>query len=46
MTDLSAVDLPPQGALARLLRRKLALFGLAIILLVVGGAVFAPWLAP
>lgn len=45
MTDLSAVDLPSQGALARLLRRKLALFGLAIILLVVGGAVFAPWLA-
>ncbi|QHQ33843.1 ABC transporter permease [Algicella marina] len=30
----------------RLLRRKLALFGLAIILLVVGGAVFAPWVAP
>ncbi len=30
----------------RLLRRKLALFGLVIIALVVFGAVFAPWLAP
>ncbi|MBN9675718.1 ABC transporter permease [Salipiger bermudensis] len=28
------------------MRRKLALFGLAIIALVVGGAVFAPWIAP
>ncbi|MES2335204.1 MAG: ABC transporter permease [Pseudomonadota bacterium] len=46
MTDLSAVEVPQQGAFARLMRRKLALFGLAIILLVVGGAVFAPWLAP
>ena len=46
MTDLSASDAPPQGALARLLRRKLALFGLAIILIVVAGAVFAPWIAP
>jgi peptide/nickel transport system permease protein len=46
MTDLSAAEAPPQGALARLLRRKMALFGLAIIALVVAGAVFAPWLAP
>ena len=46
MTDLSAADAPPQGALSRLLRRKLALFGLAIISLVVAGAVFAPWIAP
>lgn len=46
MTDLSAAEAPPQGALARLLRRKLALFGLAIILLVIVGAVFAPWIAP
>jgi peptide/nickel transport system permease protein len=46
MTDLSAVDAPSQGALARLLRRRMAVFGLAIIALVVGGAVFAPWLAP
>jgi peptide/nickel transport system permease protein len=46
MTDLSAVDAPAQGALARLLRRKMALFGLLVIALVVAGAVFAPWLAP
>ena len=46
MTDLSAAEAPPQGALARLLRRKMALFGLAIIALVVAGAIFAPWLAP
>ncbi len=46
MTDPSVVDTRPRGALARLLRRKLALFGLAIIVLVVAGAVFAPWIAP
>lgn len=46
MTDLSAGEAAPQGALARLLQRKMALFGLAIIVLVVGGAVFAPWIAP
>lgn len=46
MTDLSVAEPAAQGALARLLRRKLALFGLAIILLVVIGAVFAPWIAP
>jgi peptide/nickel transport system permease protein len=46
MTDLSAAEGPPQGALARLLRRKMALLGLVIIALVVAGAVFAPWLAP
>jgi peptide/nickel transport system permease protein len=46
MTDLSAADAPPLGALARLLRRKMALFGLLIIALVVLGAVLAPWLAP
>jgi len=45
MTDLSAGEAAP-GALARLLRRKMALFGLAIIVLVVAGAVFAPWIAP
>lgn len=37
---------PPASALRRLLRRKLALFGLAIITLVVGGAALAPWIAP
>ena len=36
----------PASALRRLLRRKLALFGLAIITLVVGGAALAPWIAP
>ncbi|MDP4033706.1 MAG: ABC transporter permease [Pseudorhodobacter sp.] len=30
----------------RLLQRKLAVFGLGLITLVVGGAVFAPWIAP
>ncbi|HQU69258.1 MAG TPA: ABC transporter permease [Albidovulum sp.] len=33
------------GALARLLRRPLALLGLALIALVVGAAIAAPWLA-
>ncbi|MBL9072326.1 ABC transporter permease [Tabrizicola sp.] len=46
MTDLSAGEAAAPGALARLLRRKMALFGLAIIVLVVAGAVFAPWIAP
>lgn len=46
MTDISADETPPQGALSRLLRRKLALFGFLIIALVVFGAVFAPWVAP
>jgi peptide/nickel transport system permease protein len=46
MTDLSAADAPPQGALARLMQRKIALFGLLIIALVVAGALFAPWIAP
>jgi peptide/nickel transport system permease protein len=32
--------------LRQLLRRKLALFGLAIILVIVGAAVFAPWIVP
>ncbi len=36
----------PASALARLLRRKLAVFGLVLIALVVGGAAFAAWLAP
>lgn len=46
MTDLGAADVTPPGALARLLRRKMALFGLAIIAVVVAGAVFARWVAP
>ena len=46
MTDISADSATPKGAFARLMRRKLAVFGLVLIALVVGGAVFAPWLAP
>lgn len=46
MTDLSAAEAPAQGAFARLMRRKMAVFGLVIIALVVAGAVFAPWIAP
>ncbi len=46
MTDISAASATPKGAFARLMRRKLAVFGLVLIALVVGGAVFAPWLAP
>lgn len=37
---------PAASTLRRLIRRKLALVGLAIIALVVGGAVFAPLIAP
>ena len=36
----------PAGALARLMRRKLALFGMALIALVAAGAAFAPLIAP
>ncbi len=47
MTDIAVPDraLPP-GPLARLMRRKLAVFGLLLIALVVGGAIFAPLIAP
>ena len=40
MTDLSAAEAPSQGALARLMRRKMAVVGLVIIALVVAGAVW------
>ena len=48
MTSLSAdkPSLRPRGALARLLDRKLAVFGLVLIALVVGGALAAPLIAP
>ncbi len=36
----------PAGVLTRILRRKLALFGLVVIAVVTAGAVFAPWIAP
>ena len=48
MTSLSAdkPSLRTRGALARLLDRKLAVFGLVLIALVVGGALAAPLIAP
>ena len=48
MTDITTQTAPParteRGALGRLLRRPLALLGLALILLIVGSAIAAPWL--
>lgn len=46
MADATAIAPRPVTALRRLLRRRLALLGLAVILLAVLGAVFAPWIAP
>ena len=46
MTDASTADTRPKGALARLLQRKLALFGLVLIAVITGSALLAPWLAP
>ncbi len=48
MTDHGADNslMQLQGALHRLLQRKLAVFGLVLIALVVGGAALAPLLAP
>jgi peptide/nickel transport system permease protein len=46
MTDASAADLRPKGAITRLLQRKLALFGLVLIAAITGSALLAPWLAP
>lgn len=46
LTQNPTASTAPSGVLRRLVRRKLALFGLALIALVVGGAVFAPWIAP
>lgn len=47
MADTTAeIDPRPQSAFRRLLQRKLALFGMVLILIVVAGAVFAPWIAP
>ena len=46
MTDASAADSRPKGALARLLQRKLALFGLVLIAGITGSALLAPWIAP
>jgi peptide/nickel transport system permease protein len=48
MTDATLAEGPtlPQSALRRLLRRKLAILGMAIIAMVTLGAIFAPWIAP
>jgi peptide/nickel transport system permease protein len=46
MTGASAADTRPKGALARLLQRKLALFGLGLIAAMMGSALLAPWIAP
>ncbi|RBP88641.1 peptide/nickel transport system permease protein [Rhodobacter sp. 140A] len=48
MTDVTSAEAVPQplGALRRLLQRKLALIGLALIVVVTAGAIFAPWIAP
>ncbi|NNU82040.1 ABC transporter permease [Halovulum dunhuangense] len=44
MSDTSFPETRPQGALARLARRKLAVLGLVLIGLAVGCAIFAPFL--
>jgi peptide/nickel transport system permease protein len=36
----------PQTVLRRLVHRRLAVFGFVLIMIVVSGAVFAPWIAP
>lgn len=47
MSDATVTEVPrPAGVLRRLMRRRLAVLGMAIIALVVLGATFAPWLAP
>jgi peptide/nickel transport system permease protein len=45
MVDISA-SAAPKGALKRLMERRLALLGLVLIVLVVGAAILAPWIAP
>ncbi|MCE6959838.1 ABC transporter permease [Cereibacter sphaeroides] len=46
MTDATTAERAEKGALRRLAERPLALFGLVLIVLVVGGALLAPWIAP
>ncbi len=46
MTALDVEALPPRSVLSRLLQRRLALFGLAVILITVLAAVLAPWITP
>lgn len=50
MSDVTVSPAEPaarrRGTLQRLMQRKLALFGFFLIVLVVGGALLAPWIAP
>ncbi len=46
MTSATGVNFAPKGAVRRLMERKLAVFGMVLIVIVVAGAVFAPWIAP
>ncbi len=48
MTDAAASDLAraPASAWSRLLQRKMAVFGMVLVVIVVGAAVLAPWIAP
>ena len=46
MTSVTGVNFAPKGAIRRLMDRKLAVFGMVLIAVVVSGAVFAPWIAP
>ncbi|WP_054006257.1 ABC transporter permease [Cypionkella psychrotolerans] len=46
MTSVTGVNFAPKGALRRLMDRKLAVFGMMLIAIVVAGAIFAPWIAP
>ncbi|MBU2357394.1 ABC transporter permease [Loktanella sp. M215] len=48
MTDatVTATARRPDGVWARLRRRPLALFGMALVALIVGAALLAPWIAP
>lgn len=46
MTSATGVNFAPKGAIRRLMDRKLAVFGMVLIAIVVAGAVFAPWIAP
>ena len=47
MADTTAdTAAPPQTVLRRLMQRRLALFGFAMIVIVVAGAALAPWIAP
>ncbi len=46
MTAAAATALGPEGVWRRLRRKPLALFGIVLVVLIVGAALLAPWLAP